>query len=667
MADDKTPQQRIYRQIEQAADYYGPAVYSVLTQDTTHFDIEGDPAAAAFIPISQAAASGQNTKMFVVGILPPTANVTGRLLDRSATVPPAPPSVTVSDAATTSPGVEGGPSKGGDQPYYTVPGYKLTPASGTSAGAEPSNTPISADKTAPTFNKMSVMQLWGVMAAAYQQLYGRAPTSQELQFYVAQCLRETSGNIPNNNFGGVGNWTEAQIPEYAKPPKGSTYVVQTPSGPRYFQSKATPVDGAKSYLSAVTGNPNTRYAAQQGDAMGYMMSLAQSNYYEEPVSTYYGDSGKYKGIFKSLLARVAAEMAPHGVKLDNGSGLPSSTPNSCAFNESNKDYQKRTKGKKGVSWRRFNKDTPYDTTCPLDPPGSSTTESWATTGKASADKAGETIASTAQTSIDLRAQTLARLMDAQAAAIKQTQIKIEEMAKMPPLRLIVNPSSFSVTSEKIVSDGNHGRHGPIVEHWGAQQDKIEGSGKVAAFYAIDAVGGAGPGLTRTARNVSESYRNLMSLYLIYKNNGTLWFDPTPDSGNAVEPTLSLVGSVYIYYDHTLYIGSFDNFSINESDEKPFSLDYSFSFSVRYTFLLDNIDEVFMTGGKQINPLAQPAISTSTAAPAGDPVQVPIETEFEDSPTTTNVPSDMPDRAASGVAPPEPSAAITVPKKGKGSK
>jgi len=173
---------------------------------------------------------------------------------------------------------------------------------------------------------------------------------------------------------------------------------------------------------------------------------------------------------------------------------------------------------------------------------------------------------------------------AQRCEILQTKAAIGAMQKAPPLRLLVNPKSFSVKSEKIVSDGNWNRTGPIIEFWGDNQDKISASGQVAGFYAMDQLNATGPGLTRSARQFSAGYRNFLSLYQLYRNNGGVYL--TPCGSTDKERNLSLLGSVYLYYDNVLYFGSFDSFSITEEDGKPFQLEYSWEFTVRAAFLLD---------------------------------------------------------------------------------
>lgn len=180
-----------------------------------------------------------------------------------------------------------------------------------------------------------------------------------------------------------------------------------------------------------------------------------------------------------------------------------------------------------------------------------------------------------------------KLQVAQRSYLMAAKAALQAMANTPPLRLLVNPDSFSVKSQKIVSDGNWGRNGPIVEFWGDDQDKVSGSGKVAAFYALDAhpqLGRGGPGLGRSVRNVSQAWQNFQSLYLLYRNNGGLYLSDTTQQDRDV--LLTTVGSVYVFYDNILYIGCFDSFTITESAEQPFTVEYSFEFTVRAAFLLE---------------------------------------------------------------------------------
>lgn len=210
----------------------------------------------------------------------------------------------------------------------------------------------------------------------------------------------------------------------------------------------------------------------------------------------------------------------------------------------------------------------------------------------------------------------------QASYRSALKASLGEMQNTPPLRLLVNPNSFSVKSQKIVSDGNWGRNGPIIEFWGDDQDKISGSGQVAAFYALDVapqLGRGGPGLTRHARNLSLAWQNFQSLYLLYRNNGGMYLPDVNQKDRDV--LLTVVGSVYLYYDGILYIGSFDSFNVREADQKPFTVEYDFEFTVRAAFLLDRPPDFNYGGG---------------AAFAGGRVGLPTRSENPSTPNTANV-------------------------------
>lgn len=148
------------------------------------------------------------------------------------------------------------------------------------------------------------------------------------------------------------------------------------------------------------------------------------------------------------------------------------------------------------------------------------------------------------------------------------------MEQIPPLVLLINPQEFKRNYENAVDFGIKTRNGNIVHTWLERPVRINASGVSAAQYAIptDISGG----LTNYNRVHSLSYRNLMSLVLLYKNNGVLYGFPGESDGTA-----SLVGSVYIIYDDHLYIGSFDSFAITDAADKPHNLAYSFEFTVRY--------------------------------------------------------------------------------------
>jgi len=167
-----------------------------------------------------------------------------------------------------------------------------------------------------------------------------------------------------------------------------------------------------------------------------------------------------------------------------------------------------------------------------------------------------------------------------AAADAQTQelrMQILVARSIPALALLVNPSKFTRSYEQTV-DTVKVRRGYAVHMWNERPLSISCSGTTAAQYAFRADGEGG--LTHFNRLHSASYKNLMSLVQVYRNNGHIYRGVTNnDKYNEHVPTISM--SVFIYYDGKVYVGSFDDFSVTDDAEKPFNLSYSFKFTVRY--------------------------------------------------------------------------------------
>jgi hypothetical protein len=170
--------------------------------------------------------------------------------------------------------------------------------------------------------------------------------------------------------------------------------------------------------------------------------------------------------------------------------------------------------------------------------------------------------------------------------------QLEAMRNIPQLLLLVNPQEFKRSHENTVDFGVKTRVGNVVHTWLEQPIKISASGQTASQFAVyaDMTGG----LTNYNRVHSLSYRNLMSLMALYKNNGALYDFPSgTDSGTggkfgsvAGDGSVMLTGAVFIYYDDHVYIGSFDSFSVTDDSGKPHNLAYSFAFTVRHDIHID---------------------------------------------------------------------------------
>lgn len=505
---------RIAQQIENTADYYPPATYSgsgtsyeptPLSYLTFYNEmvLSADHLADQFIPLSAVPGKGRNPKLFAIGVIPPSANITGRILDRSASVAQIVPPIYDRKAGQAAP---------------LPPLQDLKPLS----------------------------------VAQKNKLFGEFS-------YVPNPTTNNPEGITVTDDWAAKNLITVEIPQLKGIPgyhdNGKIKLHKAVAG--QFQSFFASVEssGLLSQILTFGGSYNSRF-------------VRGSNSTLSPHA--WGTAIDINAAWNGFGVKPAAEGA-------KGSTLPFVSIASSV----------------GLTWggkfskpdgMHFEAAAIMDVPAPdlLPPQPEQPAAPWDGSAAADAREMQEKTANSPLTAEDIAKRYTA----AQTAQIKIIQGALDAMRNTPPLRLMVNPQSFSVKGEKIVSDGGWSRNGAtIIEHWGNAQEKISASGKVAGFYAVDVLNGTGPGLTRMARNASQSWQNFQSLQLFYANNGGLHtLDPTTAN---LERNLSMVGSIYIYYDSILYIGSFDSFTVSESDTAPHTVDYSFEFTVRAAFILDN--------------------------------------------------------------------------------
>lgn len=560
-----TDQTRVFRDIETKAAYYPPGTYQTAgTLLTFYNDLEivADKLADEFIPLSAAASSGRNPKLFVIGILPPAVNVTGQLLDRTGTIHEVPQ----------------------PDPIRNVTNVNNTTTVRITSG--------NAGEIPRTRTSVTTADIRLSCFKAYLAQTGKSPAEDTLALMTCQMLLETGGrpecfNMGQAQAGQGGVYTaEGQKRTFRRPPDGFGKEIAptaalvslppTPKGGTYFlgtgylgpnsdpSQKAYPVylTGFKTLDDGVAYQTNILLRKWNQAANAKTVEEYAEGLRHPPDGWPYfqADPGAYKKGLSKILAKYQAQFGDDPLGLVGSAAIiPPSGPSPVGSDISGGG-------------------------------------SWAKDGSKEADKAKEQfykLAGSTFTGKDLGA----RFTEAQRAQILEIQQALDSMHKAPPLRLIVNPQNFGVKGMKIISDAAWTRNGPIVQHWGDDQDKISASGKVAGFYAIDNstfdknsnVAGA-PGLSRSIRNFSQSWQNLQSLYLFYKNNGGMWLQDRASQDK--RRNLTMVGSVYIYYDNILYIGSFDTFNISEAEIAPFTAEYNFEFTVRAAFLLDRPDLVF---------------------------------------------------------------------------
>lgn len=506
----------VAKQIENTADYFPPATYSgtgyaygVPASYLTYYNelvVSADALADQYVPLSAVPSKGRNPKLFAIGVIPPSANISGRLLSRSATVNTLVTPVYDQKAGNTGPFP---PYPGNLKPLavnqknkmFGKFDYKPNPTPGNPEGIT-----ITDDWAAKNLVTVPVPQL--AKFGNSQATFHKSVASQFQAFFQGI---ESAGLMDQLlSFGGSYN-------------------------PRF-------VRGSSSTLSP--------------HAWGTAVDINQG--------------------YNPLGAKPVAE------------GLKGSTVSFVPIANSVGLVWGGTFGRPDAM--HFEAGAIYDVPAPDLLPESKKVEgdastAWDLNAAAAANDAQrflEKLANTPLTSDNIGSQFTA----AQTAQIKVIKDAVDAMANTPPLRLLVNPQSFSTKGEKIVSDSGWSRNGAtIVEHWGNGQEKISASGKVAGFYAASISDSTGPGITRMARNASQSWQNFQSLQLFYANNGGI--HTTDATSSTLERNLTMVGSIYIYYDDILYMGAFDSFTVTESDTSPYTVEYSFEFTVRAAFLLDS--------------------------------------------------------------------------------
>lgn len=168
------------------------------------------------------------------------------------------------------------------------------------------------------------------------------------------------------------------------------------------------------------------------------------------------------------------------------------------------------------------------------------------------------------------------------AQAKSMLAQVRQMLATPPLTLLVNPQSLSISYTKKQAYQDRNRNGYIFQAWGEDLPRLSVSGKTGAFYAgassdkVDARGftSSSSGVQWINRRDSASWQNLASLLLIYRNNGVIY-----DLLGQSEAHL-WIGNIEISYDQWIYQGHFESFQYSFTEEQQNGgVEFSFEFSV----------------------------------------------------------------------------------------
>lgn len=154
--------------------------------------------------------------------------------------------------------------------------------------------------------------------------------------------------------------------------------------------------------------------------------------------------------------------------------------------------------------------------------------------------------------------------------------RIEGLQETPPeLTMLINPANLDLSYTQLVTE-NRTLGGFIQEYWGEQLTSLSATGRTAMFYNEG-------GITNSDTRESESYQNFIRLVNIYKNNGKDYYSERLTLAKNINPDRIIAfGTVVMTYMEKQYQGYFESFNIKEMAEKPFNLEYDFTFKVTKT-------------------------------------------------------------------------------------
>lgn len=140
--------------------------------------------------------------------------------------------------------------------------------------------------------------------------------------------------------------------------------------------------------------------------------------------------------------------------------------------------------------------------------------------------------------------------------------------------LLVNPESLN-HGKTASSQAIYTRKGFVIQLWGPNQDTFSATGRTGGFI-VD-----GPGYSSIGQRKSVAFKNLMALIAVYRNNGYDYFDPFKGETdrNFTSRVINVVKGIELYYDGCTMMGHFNNFTLDNDAERPFSMNINFEFVV----------------------------------------------------------------------------------------
>ncbi len=159
------------------------------------------------------------------------------------------------------------------------------------------------------------------------------------------------------------------------------------------------------------------------------------------------------------------------------------------------------------------------------------------------------------------------------------------------LVLHVNPNSMAMSYSKVI-ERIQTKGGYVEQHWGEGTRTISfdmATGGFKRLYSgLSNITGGGKDVGGTRRE-SIAYDKFLDLLALFHNNGAI-YDTTGQ--------IAFQGIIKISFDGGVYLGWFDNFSVNEDSSTP----YMFTLSAQFT-VSDEIQRLRSFGFEHPEPLS----------------------------------------------------------------
>lgn len=165
-------------------------------------------------------------------------------------------------------------------------------------------------------------------------------------------------------------------------------------------------------------------------------------------------------------------------------------------------------------------------------------------------------------------------------------LQIKRLMEVPPLIMLINPSSMKTEYTKVAQIQNRSRKGYLYEAWGEEMAKLSFTFRIGAYTtalaSITQKGQVVSGVQRASRNDSAAFQQLMALLTLFQS-GTYVQDTETNSR-----AFWMVGNLAIEYDQMVYVGHMESFSFGEEDTKQHGgLEISIEFVANKVFDLAN--------------------------------------------------------------------------------